>query len=224
MTNRFRISGSVFGKLEELGISPSKMLRQAGMPGALGSEEKLLVTTEEFFAIFRSISELSDDPATGLKLGSEERLERYDPIAIAALCTRSFRDALRGAARYKQLTCPEELQIRETAEECTVRFVWLLAQEDEPKLLVDLCFAWVVGIGRLGTGRLIHPQRIEFARPFENGEMYQQHFQCPDQVRRAAQLDGFSGKGSGCAVSHSECRFAGHGGSTTGSRVEAATC
>jgi hypothetical protein len=87
------------------------VLRHAGLPAALLDEEKVLVTTEELFAIYRAISELSDDPATGLNLGAEERMERYDPVAIAALCTRSFRDAVHRLARYKQLTCPEELQI-----------------------------------------------------------------------------------------------------------------
>jgi hypothetical protein len=46
------------------------------------------------FALHSAISEVSGDPAIGLKIGSEERIERYDPIAIAALYTSSFRDAL----------------------------------------------------------------------------------------------------------------------------------
>jgi AraC-like DNA-binding protein len=179
MTNRFRISSSVFSRLEDVGVSPAKVLQHAGIPTALLSEEKILVTTEELFGVYRSIAALSDDPAIGLKLGSEERMERYDPIAIAALCTRSFRDALQRLARYKQLTCPEELKITETADDCTVRFVWLLAREDEPTQLTDLCFAWVVAIARRGTGRTLNPRRIEFARSAANRETYEAHFQCP---------------------------------------------
>src|SRR5438445_4952539 len=110
MANRFRVSGATFRKLDDLGLRPAMVLRHAGLPAALLNEEKVFVTTEELFAIYRAISELSEDPATGLKLGTEERIERYDPIAIAALCTRSLRDALQRMARYKQLTCPEKLQ------------------------------------------------------------------------------------------------------------------
>jgi AraC-like DNA-binding protein len=179
MTNRFRVSSALFRKLEDLGLRPLMVLRHAGLPATLLNEGKVLVTTEEFFAIYKAIFELSDDPGTGLKLGTEERFERYDPIAIAALCTRSFRDALQRLARYKQLTCPEELEIKEGADECTVRFAWLLAQEREPPLLVDVCFAWVIAVARRGTARPLHPKRIEFQRPAEHREMYETHFQCP---------------------------------------------
>jgi hypothetical protein len=53
------------------------------------------------FALYHAIYEVSGDPAVALKLGTEERIERYDPIVIAALYTRSIRDALQRIARYK---------------------------------------------------------------------------------------------------------------------------
>ena len=179
MTNRFRISSALFRKLEDIGISPLMILRHAGLPAALLNDERVLVTTDELFALYRVISELSGDPAIGIRLGTEGRMERYDPIAILALCTRSFRDALQRLARYKQLTCPEELEIREHRDECTVRFAWLLADTEEPSLLIDACFASVVAIARRGTVRPLHPKRIEFRRPAAHREIYEAHFQCP---------------------------------------------
>jgi hypothetical protein len=100
MTNRFRVSTALARRIEELGLSPTVVLRQAGLPMGLFDQEKILVTTEELFALYRAISEVSRDPAIGLKLGTEERIERYDPVAIAALSTRSFRIALERLARY----------------------------------------------------------------------------------------------------------------------------
>jgi hypothetical protein len=58
-------------------------------PWGLFSQEKVLLTTEEFFAFYRGIAKASPDPVIGLRLGTEDRVERYDPIAIAALCTSS---------------------------------------------------------------------------------------------------------------------------------------
>jgi AraC-like DNA-binding protein len=142
-------------------------------------QSKILVTTGEMFALYRAISELSGDPGIGLKLGSEERIERYDPIAIAALYTRSFREALDRMARYKQLTCPEEIRIEEQADHCAVRFVWLLANQPEPEALIDVCFAWIVAIGRRGTGSALHPKGVQFQRPESNRRIYEDHFQCP---------------------------------------------
>ena len=179
MTTRFRVSATMARRLEESGLSPVAVLRQAGLPMGLFEQSKVWVTTEEMFALYRAIETLSDDPAIGLKLGSEERIERYDPIAIAALYTRSFRDALNRMARYKQLTCPEEIRMAEHGDECAVRFVWLLADEPEPSLLIDVCFAWVVAIGRRGVGRRINPKRLEFRRAEANRRLYENHFKCP---------------------------------------------
>jgi AraC-like DNA-binding protein len=179
MTNRFRVSRTLAPRLEELGVPPAAALRQAGLPMALFEQSKIWVTTGELFALYDAIATISGDPAIGLKLGSEERIERYDPIAIAALHTRSFRDALGRMARYKRLTCPEEIRIVEHGRECAVQFVWLLAGDPEPATLIDVCFAWVVAIGRRGVGRSIAPKRVEFRRPESNRRLYEKHFGCP---------------------------------------------
>jgi AraC-like DNA-binding protein len=179
MTNRFRVSSTLPRKLEELGLSPKTVLRQAGLPRALFDLDRILVSTEEFFALHRGIAEASNDPAFGLKLGTEERVERYDPVKLAALSARSFRDAVERLSRYKQLTCPEEIRLVERGNECAVQFVWLLAHEQEPPLLVDVCFAWIVALGQRGTGRPLHAKRVEFQRAPAHREMYESHFRCP---------------------------------------------
>jgi AraC-like DNA-binding protein len=122
-------------------------------------------------------------PATilqfGLKLGTEERVELYDPIKLPALSATSFRDAIERSARYKQLTCPEKIRLLEGGDECAIKFVWLLAHEQEPPLLVDVCFAWILTLGQRGTGRPLGPKRVEFQRPLTHREMYEAHFRCP---------------------------------------------
>src|SRR5215831_4455273 len=179
MNNRFRVSSTLPRKLEELGISPDIVLRKAGLPTGLFKLERILVSTEEFFALYRGIAEASNDPGSGLKLGTEERVERYDPIKLAALSAKSFRDAIERSARYKQLTCPEKIRIVERGDECAIKFVWLLAHEQEPPLLVDVCFAWILTLGQRGTGRPLRPKRVEFQRTLACREMYEAHFHCP---------------------------------------------
>src|SRR6267378_3523584 len=179
MTNQFRVSTTLPRKLEELRLSPETVLRQAGLPMGLFNQEKILVSTEEFFALYRGIAEASNDPGFGLKVGTEERIEHYDPIKIAALSARSFRDAVERLSRYKQLTCPEEIRLVQRGNEYAVQFVWLLAHEQEPPLLVDVCFAWIVALGQRGTGRPLHAKRVEFQRAPAHREMYESHFRCP---------------------------------------------
>jgi len=185
MTNRFRLSTMLTRRLEDRGISLPAVLRQAGLPMGILNQEKVLLTTEEFFALNRGIAEVTGDPTIGLKLGTEDRMERYDPIAIVAVCTRSFRDAIGRISRYKQLTCPEKIDLVERGNESAVHFTWLLAEEEEPAMLIDVCFAWILSIARRGTGRPIHPKRVEFHRPEAHRAMYEKHFQCSIKFRAA---------------------------------------
>jgi AraC-like DNA-binding protein len=62
---------------------------------------------------------------------------------------------------------------------CAVQFVWLLAHEKEPPLLVDVCFAWIVAMAHRGIGRPLSPKRVEFQRAPAHREMYEAHFRCP---------------------------------------------
>src|SRR5438067_12835403 len=103
MTNRFRVSSTLPRRLEELGLRQEAVLRQAGLPIGLFNQDKLQVSTAELFALYRGIADASNDPALGLKLGTEERVERYDPIKIAALSARSFRVAVEPPAHYEPL-------------------------------------------------------------------------------------------------------------------------
>lgn len=175
-------------RLEDRGISPQAVFRHAGLPAGILNQDEVLLTTEEFFALYRGIAEVTSDPTIGLKLGTEDRMERYDPIAIAAVSTRSLRDAIGRVGRYKQLTCPEKIDLLERGNEAAVHFTWLLADEEEPAMLVDVCFAWILSIARRGTGRPIHPRRVEFQRPEAHRAVYETHFQCPIKFKAARNI------------------------------------
>ncbi len=179
MTNQFRVSSTLPGRLQELGLLPEGVLRRAGLPIGLFSQERILVSTEELFALHQGIADASDDPGFGLKLGALERVEHYDPTKIIALAARSFRDAVQRLAHYKQLTCPEEIRSVDRGNECAVQFIWLLAHEEEPPLLVDVCFAWIVALAQRGTAQPLHPKRVEFQRAPRHREIYEAYFRCP---------------------------------------------
>lgn len=197
MPDRFRVSNLLRQKLLELGVSPEAVLRRAGLAPGLFEREKICLSTDEFFALYEAIGEVAEDPAVGLGLGAEDRVERYSPVAIAALYARTFRDALGRAARYKQLTCPEAIAVAARGKECVVRVHWTLADHPEPPILTDLCFAWLLAIGRRGTGRALTPLRVEFKRRAARRETYERFFGCPVRfdaaenalVFRAADLD-----------------------------------
>jgi AraC-like DNA-binding protein len=181
--DRFKVSGLLARRLGEHQVSVPAVLRRAGLPAAFFQQEKIYATTAELFALWQAIGETSADPAIGLKLGAEPRFERYQPSAIAAVCSRSFRDALQRIARYKKLTCPEEIRVRPTSGEATVEFIYLEADEMQPDVLVDLGLSWILGIGRRGTDGQITPLRLELTRLAQNRELLESHFGCRVQFK-----------------------------------------
>jgi AraC-like DNA-binding protein len=179
MNKHFRFSGSHFVRLDELGVSPAAVLRRAGLPQAYASQPRVLLKTEELFALWRAIGEVSANAAVGLQLGTENRMERLNPVSLAALSTEHFGAAIAQMARYKQLTCPEEIRQEKDDEEWSIQFRWLLAEEVEPTVLVECCFAWVLSIGRMGTGTRVSPLRVEFEQARSHLKTIERHFGCP---------------------------------------------
>lgn len=179
VNKHFRVPGRLALKLEELEVPVARVLRQAGLPLDLFQQARVLVDTEELFALWRAIGQISKDPAIGLKLGTESRTERFHPSGIAALSTESFGAAIDHMARYKQLTCPEEMLHKSDEEEWRIRFRWTLAVEEEPTTLTEYCFAWIQTIARHGSGTRITPLRLELVQPRTHIRLLERHFGCP---------------------------------------------
>ncbi len=164
MLKHFRVPGRLAVKLQELGISIPSVLRRAGLPRDLFDQTRILVSTDELFALWRAIEAVSSDPLIGLKLGVETKTERFHPMAIAALSTQNLVAASEHMARYKRLTAPEEILTLLDAEEFRVGFRWLLAVDAEPQILTDYCFSWVLSLARHGTGTQLRPLRVEYVQ------------------------------------------------------------
>lgn len=178
MNKHFRVSGSTFSRLEELGVSAAGVLRRAGLAQTLVTQPRVLLTTEELFALWRAIGEVSSNAAIGLQLGSETKIQRFHPIGLVALSSENFGAAIDQMARYKQLTCPEKIVQKKHNGEWSIEFRWLLAEEVEPAVLIECAFAWVLSTARVGTGMRLSPLRVEFIRPRDHVKTIERHFGC----------------------------------------------
>src|ERR1700723_1563110 len=178
MSKHFRVPARLPVKLKELGVRVCAVLRSAGLPENLFDQTRVLLTTEELFALWRGIGITSSDPDIGLQLGAEDKPEHFDPIALAALSTANLGEAMRQTSRYKQLCCPEEIHYESDEEESSIQFRWLLANDAEPEVLTDVCFAWVLSIARHGTGTRLTPLRLELVRPRAYPKSLERHFGC----------------------------------------------
>jgi AraC-like DNA-binding protein len=178
MTDRFRLASTFGQSLKDHQVPPAEVLRSAGLPAGLFQQEKPQVDTAQLFAFWRAVGEVSKDPAIGLKLSAEYKLERFNPTAIAAVCSRTFGDAVERMGRYKQLVCPEEINLRPQGRETAVEFVFTNATESEPDVLVDNCLAWILTIGQRGTDGRIAPVRVELVRPSRHRELLEKYYGC----------------------------------------------
>jgi AraC-like DNA-binding protein len=179
MLKHFRVPGRLGLKLKEFGISIPLVLRRAGLPHDLFEQTRILVSTDELFALWRAIESVSSDPLIGLRLGIETKTERFHPMGIAALSTENFVAAIEHMARYKKLTAPEEILYQLDGGEFSVWFRWLLSVDAEPQVLTDYCFAWMLTIARHGTGtQKLTPLRVEYLQSRTNVRGIERHFGC----------------------------------------------
>ena len=183
MPDRFRITKGWALRFAQEKIAVPALLQCAGLPATLFEQDKIYVTTAEIFALWRSVAALCSDPGFGLKLGTELRFERSHPVAIAGVCSRSFGDALQRLARYKQLTCPEEIRVHRKAEETSVEFFFLEAKEAEPDIMVDVGLSWILNVARRGTDGEIAPLRLELRRSVKHRALLANHFGCRVRFR-----------------------------------------
>ena len=171
-------SRSASVEVERVGNSYSQSAARAGLPRDLFEQPRILVSTSELFALWRAIETVSSDPLIGLKLGVENKTERFHPMAIAALSTQNFVAATEHLARYKKLTAPEEILSELDEDEFSISFRWLLAVDAEPKVLPDYCFAWMVSLARHGTATRLNPIRVNYLQERANLRALERHFGC----------------------------------------------
>jgi AraC-like DNA-binding protein len=136
------------------------------------------LTTHEFFAFWRVVEEVGGRRDLGLRLGSEAAPHQLDVASLAALHAPNLGEAVKKLARYKRLVCPEEIEVSIVGGEARIRFHWVLAEEQVPRLIVDGAFATVVAIAHRGTGRRIVPRRIELTRRRSDEQTLTRHFGC----------------------------------------------
>ena len=181
--DRLKVPRQFWTWLKKYELVPAAVLHHAHLPLVAYEDESYLLTTAQFFAFWRSIGELCRDPAFGLKFGAQVDFAALPLTTLAAYHARDYRDALTREARFHQLCAPAEMRIRERKDECAIEIKWLYAVEEEPPLLVDLCLAVLVELGRRGAQFPIKPKQIDLKQRRGRGNAHEAYFNCPIEFR-----------------------------------------
>ena len=105
MARRFRLSHLLVTRLEELGIPPDAVMRRACMPKSLRADDRMLVTTEQFFAFWSAIEELGYQalplPGRGARAsGSTRSATHATPTSTQSNGSSTYRSRSRARASW----------------------------------------------------------------------------------------------------------------------------
>ena len=177
--DRCKVPLALWRSIAQLGLRPSAVLHQARLPATLHPDASAVVTTAQFFAIWEAIETLAADPGFAFKMVEASDRTGHHPAFLATCYAADFRDALSRFARFNGLAASERFRFEERAGEYIVAKDWLHATGPEPAFLSDLAFAYLLELGRRGTGQDIRPLRVEFAHAHPGTDVHAAHFGCP---------------------------------------------
>ncbi|MFT0800016.1 helix-turn-helix domain-containing protein [Bacillus swezeyi] len=178
---RIKMPAGFWAGLRQLGIAAHDVIRKARLPLTMMTEP--VVTTAQYFAIWQAYSDLMDDIAEGIiKLTAAFETAHYPPAVLATYHARDYRDALKRMARYKQLCPPESLRITEEGEHCTIELEWLDSEQPGPPMLVGITLAFLLELGRRGTGQPLTARSVEFSHPMGDVQALEAYFGCRIQI------------------------------------------
>ena len=175
----FPIPSFVVGVLEQAGINLEEVLRRCDSTstGQAGNS-RIRLCTDRYFDFWRAVEAAGVAPDFGLRLTEAPVLYKMDIASTAALLSESFGQALSTLARYKRLTCPEEIDVEVIGEEAYVGVRWLHGSDIAPPMLIDITLAWMCRIASLGSEGAISPVRIELTRLESQGKLLSEYFGC----------------------------------------------
>ncbi|MDQ0116185.1 helix-turn-helix transcriptional regulator [Paenibacillus harenae] len=176
-SDRIKIPPGFWTGLRRLGIAAHDVARKARLPLTIITEP--VVTTAQYFAIWQAYSDLIGDTAKGIiKLATVFETTKYPPSVLATYHARDYRDALNRMARYKRLCPPESLRINEEGEHCTIDLEWLDTEQPGPPMLVGITLAFLLELGRRGTGQPLTAQLVEFSHTMGDVSVLEAYFGC----------------------------------------------
>jgi AraC-like DNA-binding protein len=182
----FSIPFFVVEVLKLAGVDLEDVLRRCDGPSAeQAGSNRIRLGADRYFAFWRAVEATGVPPDFGLRLTEAPVLYQMDIASTAALLSENFGEALSTLARYKRLTCPEEIDIEVIGDEVQVGLRWLHGSGIAPPMLIDASVAWMCRIASIGSEGAIRPIRIALTRAEPPGKLLSRYFGCDIQFNSA---------------------------------------
>ena len=164
--------------LSDLGVSPGNVLRRAHLPADLFSRGPAVLSTVQYFTLWRALEDEAEDPELPLRVGRAVSAETFDPPVFAAFCSRDLNAAAMRIAKYKSLVCPMRVVVRRADRRTTLEFRWPPAASPPASLATTELVYWVA-LTRLATRAQVRPVRVTAPSPPEPAASYRDYLGIP---------------------------------------------
>ncbi len=155
----FSLSPAARAVVADLGVPLAEVLRVAGLDTDLFSRQPVSLTPAQYYALWRALEEVTQDPVLPVTLSSLIRPETFDPALFAALCSPDLRSAAERIAVHKRLLGPMRLRIDDTAAGMRLTVQWPPGEAAPPVLVATELLFWV-HLARTGTRTRVVPERL----------------------------------------------------------------
>lgn len=175
MANRYALEPGARAMLTDIGLSPTAVLRRAGLRPDLLANGPVWLAQDEFFSLWRAIETEVDHPHLPILLVEAMSPDVFAPALFAAVVSPDLNTAARRVAQYKRLIGPLQMDIDIGVHETTLSFEWPVgAQLPESIVLTELLF-WV-RLAQLGTRADVTPTRVTVPAPPTDLDAYRRVF------------------------------------------------
>lgn len=158
---RFDLDPTLKVLLRDLGASPARVLRRAGLPGDLFARRPAELPVADYYRFWDAIAAEStsdSEPGLTVTIGDAISVEHFSPPVFAALCSPDLRTAAERLAHYKPLIGPVRLDIDDGGE-LAIGYRWPAGPE-VPWLLAAVELVFWVALARLATREQVRPARV----------------------------------------------------------------
>ncbi|MEM7338620.1 MAG: AraC family transcriptional regulator ligand-binding domain-containing protein [Actinomycetota bacterium] len=178
MGNRYALEPGVRALLIDLGVSPTAVLRRAGLRPDLLAGGPVWLSQDEFFGLWRALEAEADHP--NLPLLIEEKLspEVFAPALFAAMMSPDLNTAARRVAVYKKLIGPLHMRVDAGPAGTTIGFEWPVGAHPPTTMVMTELLSWVA-MARIGTRRHVEPARLAMREVPENVTAYEEMIGAP---------------------------------------------
>ena len=163
--------------LNDLGVAPQNLLRQANLPLDLFCQPEATLTVAQYFDFWRGLETLlSSDPAFPLRVAQAVTVEAFSPPVFACICSDNLDLALQRLAQYKPLIGPLRLDVETTDYQTAITLGELPGQPPLPPSLVATELTFLVHLARLATRDRIIPLKVQSTTHLPGSDEFETFF------------------------------------------------